>query len=166
MQLTTENVAKSPKFCTLIGNRSRGIKRRCQTLHRKFINNRFCAYAVQMLLKMAVNATICSPFKAQCGKSTSSRTTAIEHLGHLKRSRDFAHAQKLIRLLTQGRALLSQITLITFIVEPPKCIVNRQIRVGDSENVIFFDPLLAGRVIRRMRSSSVSIFNGNQLETL
>ena len=29
------------------------------------------------------------------------------------------HAQKLIRLLTQGRALFSQITLITFIVEPP-----------------------------------------------
>ena len=30
------------------------------------------------------------------------------------------YAQKLVRLLTQGRALFSQITLITFIVEPPK----------------------------------------------
>jgi len=40
------------------------------------------------------------------------------HLGY--RSRYFAHAQKLVRLLTQGRALFSQITLITFIVEPPK----------------------------------------------
>jgi len=67
-----------------------------------------------------------------------------------------------IHLLTQGRALFSQITLITFIVEPSKCIVNRQIRVGDSKNVIVFDPLLAGHVIRRMRSCSVRIFNGNQ----
>ena len=46
------------------------------------------------------------------------------------------------------------------------CIVNRQIRVGDSKNVIVFDPLLAGHVIRRMRCSSVRIFNGNQRETL
>jgi len=43
--------------------------------------------------------------------------------------------------------------------------VNRQINVGDSKNVIVFDPLLAGHVIRRMRSSSVRIFNGNQRET-
>ena len=35
----------------------RRIERRCLNLHRKFINNRFCACAVQMLLKMAVNAT-------------------------------------------------------------------------------------------------------------
>jgi len=38
----------------------------------------------------------------------------------LNRSRDFAHAQNLIRFLTQGGALFSQITLIIFIVEPPK----------------------------------------------
>ena len=44
--------------------------------------------------------------------------------------------------------------------------MNRQIRVGDSKNVIVFDPLLAGHVIRRIRSSSVRIFNGNQRETL
>jgi len=44
--------------------------------------------------------------------------------------------------------------------------VNRQIGVGDSKNVIVFDPLLMGRVIRRMRSGSVRIFNGNQWETL
>jgi len=35
-------------------------------------------------------------------------------------SGDFAHAQKRMRLLTEGRELFSQITLITFIVEPPK----------------------------------------------
>jgi len=29
--------------------------------------------------------------------------------------------------------------------------VNRQIGVGDSKNVIVFDPLLTGHVIRRMR---------------
>ena len=44
--------------------------------------------------------------------------------------------------------------------------MNRQIRVGDSKNVIVFDPLLTGDVIRRMRSGRVSIFNGNQWETL
>ena len=36
------------------------------------------------------------------------------------RSREFAHAQKLLSFLTQSRALFSQITSITFIVEPPK----------------------------------------------
>jgi len=36
-----------------------------------------------MLLKMAINATICSTFEVQYGKSTSSRTSAIRHLGYL-----------------------------------------------------------------------------------
>ena len=44
--------------------------------------------------------------------------------------------------------------------------MNRQIRVDDSKNVIVFDPLLTGHEIRRMRSSRVLIFNGNQRETL
>jgi len=44
--------------------------------------------------------------------------------------------------------------------------VNRQIGAGDSKNVIVFDPLLTGHVIRRMRSGHVRIFNGNQWETL
>ena len=44
--------------------------------------------------------------------------------------------------------------------------MNKQIRVGDSKNVIVFDPLLTGHVIRRMRSGSVRIINGNQWETL
>jgi len=78
-----ENVAESPKFSTLVGNRGRGIERRCLNLHRKFINNRFCACAVQMLPKMAVNASICLTFEVQYGKSTSVRTTAIGHIGYL-----------------------------------------------------------------------------------
>ena len=44
--------------------------------------------------------------------------------------------------------------------------MNKQIRVGDSKNVIVFDPLLTGHVIRRMRSGRVRILNGNQRETL
>ena len=44
--------------------------------------------------------------------------------------------------------------------------MNRQIRVGDSKNVIVFDPLLTGHVIRRMRSGRVRIINGNQWKTL
>ena len=66
-QKSTENVAESPTFSTLIGNRGQGIERRCLNLHRKFINNRFCACAVQMLLKMAANATVCSTFEVQYG---------------------------------------------------------------------------------------------------
>ena len=38
--------------------------------------------------------------------------------------------------------------------------------VGDSKNVIVFDPLLTRHVIWRMRSGSVHIFNGNQWKTL
>jgi len=44
--------------------------------------------------------------------------------------------------------------------------VNRQIGVGDSENVIVFDPVLTGHVIRRKRSGRVCIFKGNQWEML
>jgi len=44
--------------------------------------------------------------------------------------------------------------------------VNRQIRVADSKNVIVFDPLLTGHVIRRMRSGRVGILSGNQRDTL
>jgi len=44
--------------------------------------------------------------------------------------------------------------------------VNRQIGVGNSKNVIVFDPLLTGHVIRRMRSGRVRIFNGNEWKTL
>jgi len=51
------------------------------------------------------------------------------------------HVWKLIWLLTQGRAIYWQITWITFVIEAPKCIVNRPIRVGDSKNVIVFDPV-------------------------
>jgi len=46
------------------------------------------------------------------------------------------------------------------------CLVNRQIRVEESKNVIVFDPLLTGHVIRRMRSGHVRSLNGNQRETL
>ena len=82
------------------------------------------------------------------------------------RSRDFEYAQKIIRLLTQGRALFSQMTLITFIVEPPK-VHNEYANQGRGfQKYNCFDPLVAGHVIRRMRSSSVRIFNGNQRETL
>jgi len=44
--------------------------------------------------------------------------------------------------------------------------VNRQIGIGDSKNVIVFDTLLTSHVIRRMRNGRVRIFNGKQRETL
>ena len=107
-------------FCTLVGNQGGRIERRCLNLHRKFINNRFCACAVQMLLKMAVNAAICSIFEVQYDKSTSARTTALRHLGHLKQIRWFRACAESHTFFNTGRALFSQITLIIFIVEPPK----------------------------------------------
>ena len=44
--------------------------------------------------------------------------------------------------------------------------MNRQISVEHTKNVIVFDPLLTGDVIRRMRSGRVRIFNANQWEPL
>ena len=44
--------------------------------------------------------------------------------------------------------------------------MNRQIGVEHTKNVIVFDPVHTGHVIRRMRSGSVRIFNGNQCETV
>ena len=44
--------------------------------------------------------------------------------------------------------------------------MNRQIGVQHTKNVIVFDPVHTGHVIRRMRSGRVRIFNGNQRETL
>jgi len=38
--------------------------------------------------------------------------------------------------------------------------------LGDSKNLIVFDPLLTGHVIWRMHSGLVRIFIGNQRETL
>jgi len=46
------------------------------------------------------------------------------------------------------------------------CIVNSQIGIGESKNVIVFDHLFTGSVIRRMRSGRVRIFSGNQQEML
>jgi len=84
--------------CADSATRGRRIDRRCLNLHRKLFSacavaayafsmvingNRFCTCAVQMFVKMAVNATICSDVEVQYGKSTSTRTTAIRHFGHL-----------------------------------------------------------------------------------
>jgi len=66
----------------------------CLNLHRKFINNRFCACAIQILLKMAVSVTICSTFEVQYGKSTSLRKITVPYdiFGTVVRSCDIAHA--------------------------------------------------------------------------
>ena len=36
------------EVCTIIGNRGQGIELRCLSLHRKFMNSRFCACAVKV----------------------------------------------------------------------------------------------------------------------
>ena len=48
----------------------------------KFINSRFCAWAVKVLLKIAGNATKCSTFEVHYHKSTSLRSTAVRYLEH------------------------------------------------------------------------------------
>ena len=163
MQKSTDNVSKSPKVCTLIGNRGRRIEWRCLSLHQKFINNRFraCACAVQMLLKMVVNAAICSTFEVQYGKSTSARTTALRHLGHV-----ISRMRRISYVFKTGRALFSQITLIIFFVEPPKWYSEQANRCRGFQKCNRFHPLLTGHVIRRTRSGRVRIFNANQWEPL
>ena len=65
---------------------------------------------------------------------------------------------------TQGRALFSQITLIIYIVEPPK-LYSEQANWGRGfQKCNRFHPLLMGHVIPRMRIGRVRIFNGNQWE--
>ena len=44
--------------------------------------------------------------------------------------------------------------------------VGQRIGVGDYKNVIVFDPVLTGHVIRRMRSGRVRIFSGVQRKSL
>ena len=68
---------QSAPVCVLI-HYCRRIERRCLNLHLKYINNRLCACAVQMLLTVAWNATKCSTFEVQYGKSTSTRT-GVDH---------------------------------------------------------------------------------------
>ena len=154
---------KSPNcrnFALLWGHRGGGIERRCVNLHRKFTNNRFCACAVQMLLKMAVNATICSTFKVQYGKSTSSRTTAITHIGHLKQITWLRECAETHKLLTR-RALFWHRTFIYLHRRATRsCTVNRQIGVVDSKYVGKIYLLRTGHVIRCMRGSHKRNVNG------
>ena len=154
------------KFGILIGNRGRRIERWCLNLHWKFTDYRFCAFTVQMLLQWPQMRLY-----AQLLKSSTVNRRRRERLQQdiqvtCNISDDFAHAQKLIRLLTQVRALYSQITLITFIVEPPKLPSEQANRGRAYKKCNFFNPLHTGHVIRRMRSGRVRIFNGNQWETL
>jgi len=84
MQKLTENIAKISHFNGYIGQ---GIEWWCLNLHRKFINNRFCACTVKMLLKMAVHGINCSTFDFQYGKSVdendcnkTARVTLTDHV--------------------------------------------------------------------------------------
>jgi len=70
-----------------------------------------------------------------------------------------------MRRNSYGRALFSQITLIIFIVEPPKLYSEGKWGRG-FQKCNRFQPLLMGHVIRRMHSGCARIFNGNQRETL
>jgi len=94
-------------------------------------------------------------------------TRHVRELFKVKRSKVKVTHKKFM----QSRALAlvtleSKRPLIVVVAQYISCIVNRQIGVGDSKNVIVFDPVLTRHVIWRMRSGSVHIFNGNQWETL
>jgi len=49
-------------------------------LNWKFINSRFCACAVQIYLKIALNAVILLKFEPANGKSWSPRTLVVKDL--------------------------------------------------------------------------------------
>ena len=81
-----------------------------------------CLYFTTGHLRACVHCKECSLFAFLILGSVFSDCVVLYVYKTFSRiwSRDFAHAQKLVRSLTQGHALFSQITLITFIVEPPK----------------------------------------------
>jgi len=94
-----------------------------------------------MLRKMDVNETICSTFEVQYGKidvDENHCNSAIRHLGHLKQFTWFRACAESHTFFNTGRALFLQITLIIFIVEPPK--LYSETGVGDSKNVIVLTP--------------------------
>jgi len=53
--------------------------------NRNFINSHFCAYAVKMRLKIALNAVKLPKFEAVNGKSWSPSTTVVKDLRHRSR---------------------------------------------------------------------------------
>jgi len=77
-----------------------------------------------------------------------------------------SRASALVTLESKRPLIVSEVTtlwrytnlFIIIIIINKSCIVNRHIGVGDSKNVIVFDPLLMRHVIWRMRSGSVHIF--------
>ena len=81
-----------------------------------------------------------------------------------KGQRSQGHAQKIYAVQGLSIGPLESKRPLIVVVAQKK--LYRQIGVGDSKNVIVFDPLLTAHVIRRMRSGVVHIFNGNQWETL
>jgi len=77
-----------------------------QTLYRKFTISRFCACEVKILLKVVGRKCnrVTSIFEALCGISyTDIQGMRKDISSTVNRSRDFAHAQKLIRPLTLRR---------------------------------------------------------------
>jgi len=83
-----------------------------------------------------------------------------------QRSRSQGHAQEIYADKGFGIGDAREQTTLNRRRSPIKLYSERQIRVEDYKNVIFFEPLLTGHVIRRMRGVCVRIYNGNQWETL
>jgi len=81
------NVSKTANNISTLGDNSTAavcnsrlitVLVQCLNLLWKFTNNRFCVCEIQMLLKMAVNAAICSTFEVQYDKSTSLRKITVK----------------------------------------------------------------------------------------
>jgi len=92
MQTSTENVAQSPKFCTLTRNRDRGIERRRLVLHQKFINNRVAENGRQCDCMLNFWTTI-----RQIDVDLPYWTSKVEHL--------VACAERLLMIFRQGRSI-------------------------------------------------------------
>ena len=116
------------------------------------------------VLEISGNATKCSTFEALYSKLTSTRTIAVRHLRHpVNRLCDFAHAQKLIWLLTHGCTLLWQITWFIFFIEPLNA--DSQIWLEIPDTWIKFTAY-ARHMIERMHGGWKHYFIGMQWETL
>jgi len=141
--------------------RGQGIEWWCQNFNWKFINSRFCACAVKIWLKIALNAVKVPKYEAVNVKSWSPRTTVVKDL----RQRSMltwscACAERYVVFNTGPYTVLAD-NSICFNRSAIK-VTQRICKSGSEISNMWekFAPLRIGHVIRRMRSGCKRIVNG------
>jgi len=84
-----------------------GIELRCRNFHRKLINSRFCARAVKVWLKIALNAAKSPKFETHSRKLWSPRTIVVTDLpSHSRLTWFCAHADSYVVFHTRSHTIL------------------------------------------------------------